>query len=212
MSSTDAGPRPPRPDESRAAIRRQAIRDAVLQLPLAADAAVEYAVNVIDMMLPDADSREEWMRRFPADTARQAAAELQILLAAAQQFTAASAKLGQTAIEALNQAKKDRDLRWPSPHADWSFVRQSQADEIWPGLLPTIAAAIEALAAMPPQPGRTPRGNLDEATKLLASLYAMLTGKSPGKSKDPTPFSRFVIAVLTAAGIEDVGGFRYTGE
>jgi len=212
MTESAAGARPPRPDESRAAIRRQAIRDAVLQLPLVPDAAVDYAVNVIDMMLPDPDSREEWLKRFPADAARQAAEELQTLLRAAQQFMAASAKLGETAIEALNQAKKDRDLRWPSPHAEWSFVRQSSAEEVWPGLLPTIAAAVEALAAKPPQPGRPVRGNLVEAIRLLATLYAMLTGKSPGKSKDPTPFSRFVIAVLTAAGIEDAAGFRYSGE
>src|ERR1700675_2531916 len=109
MTDSAAGAHPPRPDESRAAIRRQAIRDTVLQLPLGPDAAVDYAVNVIDMMLPDPDSREEWLKRFPADTARQAAAELRTLLLAAEQFTAASAKLGQTAIEALNQAKKDRD-------------------------------------------------------------------------------------------------------
>src|SRR5260221_11450466 len=114
MTESATAARPPRPDESRAAIRRQAIRDAVLQLPLVRDAAVDYAVNVIDMMLPDPDSRDEWLKRFPADAARQAAAELQTLLLAAEQFMAASAKLGQAAIDALNQAKKDRELRWPS--------------------------------------------------------------------------------------------------
>ena len=212
MTQSATAARPPRPDESRAAIRRQAIRDAVLQLPLARDAAVDYAVNVIDMMLPDADSRDEWLKRFPIDEARQAAGELRTLLAAAEQFTSASAALGETAIAALNQAKKERDLRRPAPHADWAFVRQSSADEVWPGLLPTISAAIGSLAAMPPQPGRPLRGNLAEATELLASLFAMLTGRSPARSKDPTPFSRFVIAVLTAAGIEDVKGFRYAAE
>jgi len=40
----------------------------------------------------------------------------------------------------------------------------------------------------------------------------MLTGKPPARSNDPTPFSRFAVAVLTAAGIEDVKGFRYSGE
>jgi hypothetical protein len=203
---------PPRPDESRAAIRRQAIRDAVLALPLRPDAAIDYAVNVIDMTLPDADSRDQWLRRFPADAARQAVEELRTLMLAAEKFRTASAELGQTAIDALNQAKKERDLRWPSPNSDWSFARQGQVDQIWPGLLPTIAAAIDALAAMPPQPGRDARGNLEQAIGLLASLHAMLTGKPPARSNDPTPFSRFVVAVLTAAGIEDVKGFRYAGE
>jgi hypothetical protein len=203
---------PPRPDDSRAAIRRQAIREAVLALPLRPDAAVDYAVNVIDMTLPDPDSRGEWLRRFPADAARQAVEELRTLLLAAERFRTASAALGRTAIDALNQAKKERDLRWPSPNSDWSFAQQGQVDQIWPGLLPTIAAAIDALAAMPPQPGRDARGNLEQAIGLLASLYAMLTGKRPAGSNDPTPFSQFVVAVMTAAGIEDVKGFRYAGE
>ena len=209
-SSFDAAPR--RPDESRAAIRRQAIRDAVMELPLRPDAAVDYAVNVIDMTLPDPDSRDEWLRRFPADAARQAVEELRTLLLAAEKFRTASAALGQTAIDALNRAKKERDLRWLSGNSDWSFAQQGQVDQIWPGLLPTVAAAIDALAAMPPQPGRDTRGNLEQAIGLLASLYAMLTGKTPARSNDPTPFSRFVVAVLTAAGIEDVKGFRYSGE
>ena len=203
---------PPRPDESRAVIRRQAIREAVLQLPLRPDAAVDYAVNVIDMTLPDPDSRDEWLRRFPADAARQAVEELRTLLLAAEKFRTASAALGRTAIDALNEAKKERDLRWPSPNSDWSFAQQGQVDQIWPGLLPTIAAAIDALAALPPQPGRDARRNLDQAIRLLVSLFAMLTGKQPVRSNDPTAFSRFVVAVLTAAGIEDVKGFRYAGE
>jgi len=203
---------PPRPDASRAAIRRQMIRDAVLQLPLRSDAAVDYAVNVIDMTLPDPDSRDRWLRRFPADAARQAVEELRTLMLAAEKFRTASAELGQTAIDALNQAKKERDMRWPTPNSDWSFAQQGQVDQIWPGLLPTIAAAIDALAAMPPQPGRDARGNLEQAIGLLASLYAMLTGSSPARSSDATPFSRFVVAVLTAAGIEDVKGFQYSGE
>src|SRR6185295_16627388 len=194
-SSFDAAP--PRPDESRAAIRRQAIRDAVMELPLRPDAAVDYAVNVIDMTLPDPDSRDEWLRRFPADAARQAVEELRTLLLAAEKFRTASADLGQTAIDALNQAKKERDLRWPSSNSDWSFAQQGQVDQIWPGLLPTIAAAIDAMTAMPPQPGRDARGNLEQAIGLLASLYAMLTGRRPAGSNDPTPFSRFVVAAMT---------------
>src|SRR5258705_9482236 len=187
---------PPRSDDSRAAIRRQAIREAVLALPLRPAAAVDYAVNVIDMTLPDPDSRDEWLRRFPVDAARQAVEELRTLLLAAERFRAASAELGDTAIDALNQAKKERDLRWPSPNSDWSFARQGQVGQIWPGLLPTIAAAIDALAALPPQPGRDARGNLEQAIGLLASLYAMLTGKRPAGSNDATPFSRFVMAVM----------------
>ena len=190
--------------------RKQAIREAIAKLPLIADAPVEYAVSVVNAMLPEVGIRREWSASFPADTGRHASGELRDLALSVREFRAAVARLGTTAIEALNKAKAARGLRWPPAEFEWSFARPTYIDEIWPELASTIDEAADAMADMPAQPGRPIRGSVLELIRLLATMYEMLTGKRPSMSNQQAPFTSFVLAIFEAVGIEGGEAYRYS--